>query len=92
MRCAKDQAKIKNATKTIKYLKLSLKYLDEFIKIYNDKEVIKHTSFLVDRLEDDSSKWSFSSEFNYYNEFKNDLEIDIFDFIRDDEEFKELIK
>ena len=58
----------------------------------NDKEVIKHTSFLVDRLEDDSSKWSFSSEFNYYNEFKNDLEIDIFDFIRDDEEFKELIK
>lgn len=92
MRCAKDQAKIKNAPKTIKYLKLSLKYLDEFIKIYNDKEVIKHTSFLVDRLEDDSSKWSFSSEFNYYNEFKNDLEIDIFDFIRDDEEFKELIK
>lgn len=92
MMCAKDQAQIKNADKTIEYLQLSLKHLNEFIKMYNDKEVLKHTSFLVDRLEDDSSKWAFGSEFNYYEEFKKDLEIEIFDFIRDDEGFKKLIK
>lgn len=59
---------------------------------YNDKIVLKHTSFLVDRLEDDPNYWSFSDEFDYDIEYKAKLEDEIFDFIRNEEEFKALIK
>ena len=54
--------------------------------------VIKNTSFLVDRLEDDSSKWAFSNDIKeYYKIFSDDLLIEVFDFIREDEEFKLII-
>ena len=33
--------------------------------MYENKEVLHHTSFLVDRLVDDSTKWSFSGEPDY---------------------------
>lgn len=53
----------------------------------------KNTSFLVDRLEDDPSKWAFSNDINvYYKEFSDDLLIEVFDFIREDEEFKLIIE
>ena len=55
--------------------------------------VIKNTSFLVDRLEDDSSKWAFSNDIKeYYKVFSDDLLIEVFDFIREDEEFKLIIE
>ena len=55
--------------------------------------VIKNTSFLVDRLEDDSSKWEFSNDIKeYYKVFSDDLLIEVFDFIREDEEFKLIIE
>ena len=55
--------------------------------------VIKNTIFLVDRLEDDPSKWAFSNDINvYYKEFSDDLLIEVFDFIREDEEFKLIIE
>lgn len=47
--------------------------------------VIKNTIFLVDRLEEDPSKWAFSNDINvYYKEFSDDLLIEVFDFIRED--------
>ena len=55
--------------------------------------VIKNTIFLVDRLEDDPSKWAFSNDIKeYYEVFSDDLSIKIFDFIREDEEFKLIIQ
>ena len=55
--------------------------------------VIKNPRFLVDRLEDDPSKWTFSNDINvYYKEFLDDLLIEVFDFIREDEEFKLIIE
>lgn len=59
MRCAKDQAIVKNKEKTIDYIKKAYFHIKEFVKVYNNKEVLKHTSFLVDRLEDDSKKMAF---------------------------------
>ena len=55
--------------------------------------VIKNTSFLVDRLEDDSSKLAFSKDIKeYYKVFSDDLLIEVFDFIREDEELKLIIE
>ena len=60
--------------------------------IYKNKEGIKHTSFLVDRLIDDPTKWTFShNPINYKNEFINDLKLEIFYFIREDEEFNNIL-
>ena len=60
--------------------------------MYKNKEVLRHTSFLVDRLSDDSTKWSFSGEPNHEQDLKEDLKNDIFDFLRDDSDFINLFK
>ena len=60
--------------------------------MYENKEVLHHTSFLVDRLVDDSTKWSFSGEPDYELDLKQDLEKDIFEFLKDDPLFINLFK
>lgn len=93
MRCAKDQAQIMNNEKTLDYIKKSYFHIKEFVTMYIDEAGIKNTSFLVDRLEDDPSKWAFNSDIKeYYKEFLNDLLLEIFDFIREDEEFNLIIE
>ena len=90
--CAKDQAQIKDKNKTIEYLLKAKKCLNIWLDIYKNKEGIKHTSFLVDRLIDDPTKWTFShNPINYKNDFINDLKLEIFDFIREDEEFNNIL-
>lgn len=90
--CAKDQAQIKDRNKTIEYLLKAKECLNIWLDIYKNKEGIKHTSFLVDRLIDDPTKWSFShNPINYKNDFINDLKLEIFDFIREDEEFNNIL-
>ena len=93
MRCAKDQAQVKNKEKTLEYIKKSFFHIKEFVIMYVNKEVLKNTSFLVDRLEDDPSKWLFSNDIKeQYKEFLNDLKIELFDFIREDKEFKQIVE
>ena len=93
MRCAKDQAQVMNKEKTLDYIKKSYLHIKEFVAMYINKEVLKNTSFLVDRLEDDPSKWAFNNDIKeYYKEFLNDLSIEIFDFIRKDEDFKQIVE
>lgn len=91
-KCAFDQARIQNKEKTLEYLRLSLKHIRIWTKMYENKEVLHHTSFLVDRLIDDSTKWSFSGKPERELELKQDLEIDIFDFLRNDPNFINLFK
>lgn len=90
--CAFDQARIKNKETTLEYLRLSLKHIRIWTKMYKNKEVLRHTSFLVDRLSDDSTKWSFSGEPNHEQDLKEDLKNDIFDFLRNDPLFINLSK
>ena len=93
MRCAKDQAQIMNKEKTLDYIKKSYFHIREFVIMYINKEILKNTSFLVDRLEDDPTKWAFNSDINeHYKEFLNDLKIEIFDFAREDEEFQQIVE
>ena len=91
-KCAFDQARIQNKEKTLEYLNLSLKHIRLWTKIYENKEVLHHTSFLVDRLVDDSTKWSFSGEPDFELDLKQDLEKDIFEFLKDDPLFINLFK
>ena len=59
---------------------------------FNNK-IINHTSFLVDRLVDDPAKWAFNSDIKeYYKNFLNDLSIEIFDFVREDNELKQIVE
>lgn len=93
MRCAKDQAIVKNKEKTIDYIKKAYFNIKEFVKIYNNKEVLKHTSFLVDRLEDDSKQWLFWDDIKKQNEeFLEELKKDMFDFVRNDKEIREIVE
>lgn len=92
--CAMDQAKVQNKDKTIDYLNKTLEHLKIYLNIYNGKETIKHTSFLVDRIVDDPSNWSFSGEPN--QSIKIDMldliNRDIFDFVRNDSAFIMLVE
>lgn len=90
--CATDQAQIKDKNKTIEYLSKAKECLNNWLHIYKNKEGIKHTSFLVDRLIDDPTKWTFShNPINHKNDFINNLKLEIFDFIREDEEFNNIL-
>lgn len=93
MRCAIDQAQIMNKEKTLDYIKKSYFSIKEFITMYVNKKVLKNTSFLVDRLEDDLARWVFSNDINeYYKEFSNDLKNEIFDFVREEKEFQQIVE
>lgn len=92
MMCAKDQACIKNKEKTIDYLNQAVEHLVIWLNMYRSKIVLRHTSFLVDRLEDDPSTWLFSDDSNNSKRMIKELEINIFDFIRENEQFKQIIE
>ena len=91
--CAKDQAAIKNKEKTLDYLYKSVESLKKWFEIYNSKKEIKHTSFLVDRLTINSAMWSFSNDPCYQkDELIKEIEKEVFDFIREDEKYREIIE
>jgi hypothetical protein len=93
MKCAKDQAMIKNKEKTLDYIKKSYFHIRKFVTMYINKKVLKNTSFLVDRLEDDPAKWAFNCDIKeHYKNFLNDLSIEIFDFVREDNELKQIVE
>lgn len=88
-KCASDMARVNNSLKTQEYLKLSLEYADKFDSM--DKPV-KYTSKLFNMLEykpkevlNPSIKGERTRIINMVNDEK------AFDFIRDEEEFKEFI-
>ena len=89
-RCARDQAYIKNKEKTIEYLKESIKYAKSYDDLRYNSKKLKHTSFLVDRLEDNLEDGIFTME-NSLTEFMgNALNDKLFDFIKEEIEFKNI--
>ena len=84
---------IKNKGKTLDYIKKSYFHIKEFVTMYINKKVLKNTSFLVDRLEDNPQYWSFASDIKeQYKEVLDNLESELFDFVREDEEFKQIVE
>ncbi|MBQ8292456.1 MAG: helix-turn-helix transcriptional regulator [Bacilli bacterium] len=88
--CASDQAQIKNKDETLKYLNLAIYYGEIFDKIKDEGKVIKHTSFLVDCLENNPNSWTFSGDCVALKRAVDYLEKDKYDFLREDEEFKKI--
>ena len=89
-RCARDQAYIKNKEKTIEYLMESIKYAKAYDNLRYKTKKLKHTSFLVDRLEDNLEEGIFSIE-QSLTEFMSDaLNDKLFDFIKEEIDFKNL--
>ena len=89
--CASDMAQTKNKEETLKYINLAINHGEIFDKIKEVGKVIKHTSFLVDRLETNPNGWSFSGDCITLKRAVDYLEENKYDFLRDDEEFKEII-
>ena len=89
-RCARDQAYIKNKDKVIIYLNEMIKYAKEYDEIRFNNKIVNHTSFLVDRLVDSACDYIYSDEQPLLENMKEELQDQLFDFIRDDEEFKEI--
>ena len=89
-RCARDQAYIKNKEKVLIYLKESIKYARAYDELRFVNKSQKHTSFLVDRLITDINDFTFSSELGLREYLKEELNDELFDFIRNDDEFKRI--
>lgn len=91
-RCARDQAYVQNKEKVLIYLKESLKYARAYDQLRFVDKIQKHTSFLVDRLITDIKDFTFSSELTLTEYLKEELNDELFDFIRHDDKFKEIVK
>lgn len=89
--CASDMAQIKNKDENLKYINLAINQGEIFDKIKEEGKVIKHTSFLVDRLETNPNGWSFSGDCITLKRAVDYLEKNKYDFLREDEEFNKLI-
>ncbi len=91
-RCARDQAHIKNKEKTLIYLKECIKYTISYDDLRFKNKIQKHTSFLVDRLTTDMQDYTFSDEQTLTEYMKEELRDELFDFIREEEDFKQIVK
>ncbi len=89
---ASDQADVKNKEKTLRYLKECIKYTKAFDEFRFNTKKLKNTSFLIDRITDDISLCSFSSDKTKASEIKESLLSNNFDFLRNDEEYILLLK
>ncbi len=91
-RCARDQAYVKNNEKVIYYLKESIKYARIYDDLRFNKKTTKHTSFLVDRLEDSFEEYTYMGDETLITFMKNELEDKLFAFMRETPEFKQLLE
>lgn len=90
-KCALDQANVNNKEKVIEYLRQASKYAKEYDKLRFETKEFKYTSFLVDRITESNSSWFFGTEKTCQEELKEELKREVFDFIREDEEFKKIL-
>ena len=89
LQCAIACAKTKNKEDTLRYLNLSIEHIEQYFTLKEKSRVIKHTSFLVNKLKDDPNTWPLNKKVLFddmYVQFKNES----FDFIRN--EVDELLK
>ena len=88
--CASDTAQIKDKEETIKYIKLAINHGEIFDKIKEEGKIIKHTSFLVDRLETNPNGWSFSGDCVALKRAVDYLEDDKYYFLMEEDVFKKI--
>lgn len=83
---AKSYAKLKDKDETIKHLEIAYNYAKAYDNLPN---VSVHTSFLVCGIKEDKKNLTFSEK-NQIDWFKDMLNNEIFDFIKDSKEFNKL--
>ena len=91
-RCARDQAYIQNKEKVLMYLKECIKYTYAYDELRFKTKNLKHTSFLVDRLTTNIEDFNFSNNQTLTDFMKEELNDELFDFVREDEEFKQIVE
>lgn len=89
--CARDQAQVKNKEKTLEYLKLAIHYSKLLYKHIDNKEIIKHNSFLCNEIEDDPRTWNFSKDNICIKMIKKDIEENMYEFLKNDNDFIDLV-
>ncbi len=91
--CAKAYAKVQNKEETLKYLQLAKEYAIAYDSI---KEPFEYTSLLIKGAIYEPNKvirsGNIDGDTTYLAALINETNEKVFDFIRNDEEFKELIK
>ena len=91
-RCARDQAYVQNKEKVLEYLNECIKYTYAYDELRFKTKIEKHTSFLVDRLTTNIEEYNFSSHVSLTDFMKEELNDELFDFIRKDAEFIEIVE
>ena len=89
MQCSKEYSKLKNEEKTLNYLDLSIKHLLEYFNLKEQQITIKYTSFMVNKLEDNTSEWPLDKKVIFEDYIKT-LEEESFNFLKQNEIFKKL--
>ncbi len=88
--CARDKAYIKDVDKTIEYLYKAYDYAKAFDELRKNKQEIKHTSFLVDRLTDNSTNWGYEEDDKFLDRLKEEMHDERFAYLQEVPEFKKL--
>ena len=83
LNCAKDYANIKDSCETLKYIDLAKRHLDLLLKLKEENKLIRHSSFMVNKLCDNPKEWPFEKD-SMLDEFKKELENCMFDFVKKD--------
>ena len=89
LQCSKEYSKLKNEEKTLNYLDLSIKHLLEYFNLKEQQITIKYTSFMVNKLEDNTSEWPLDKKVIFEDYIKT-LEEESFNFLKQNEIFKKL--
>ena len=64
----------------------------EYDEIRFNNKIVNHTSFLVDRLVDSACDYIYSDEQALLKNMQEELQDKLFDFIREDEDFKQIVE
>ena len=81
LQCAKDYAQVVNKEEALKYFNLSVKHLNEYFTLKDNEAVIKHTSFLVNKIEDDPHNWPLDKTV-MHNDWLRTINDQVFDFMK----------
>lgn len=87
---ANDQAVVKNKEKTIEYLYKAYVHAKLFDDLRFGNKEYKYQSFLVDQIIDGPTNWHYNYKFRKTDCLKSEMADEIYDFLRNDEKFKEL--
>lgn len=90
LQCAKDCALIFDKDKMLKYLEQAINHLELLFSLKEKKITIKHSSFMVNRIEDNPNDWPYD-KMVIYNDLNKELQNSCYDFVKNDVSFTNLL-